>query len=227
MFSRNITSDSNTISDFDYKITLAGNPNVGKSTIFNQLTGLKQHTGNWTGKTVECSSGSYIYNDKKFKVTDLPGTYSINAFSEEERLAKEFLMKEETDCIVIVADSNILERNLVLALQILSFKSKAVLCLNLSDEADKNGIHIDVDELSLNLGIPVVCTSAVKRNSLKQLKETVFDVCSGKIKCFRVNRNFENINIFDEDNRENNTFALANLSKEICSKVISKIKSRR
>lgn len=224
MFSRNITSDSNTISDFDYKITLAGNPNVGKSTIFNQLTGLKQHTGNWTGKTVECSSGSYIYNDKKFKVTDLPGTYSINAFSEEERLAKEFLMKEETDCIVIVADSNILERNLVLALQILSFKSKAVLCLNLSDEADKNGIHIDVDELSLNLGIPVVCTSAVKRNSLKQLKETVFDVCSGKIKCFRVNRNFENINIFDEDNRENNTFALANLSKEICSKVISKNK---
>lgn len=224
MFSRNITSDSNTISDFDYKITLAGNPNVGKSTIFNQLTGLKQHTGNWTGKTVECSSGSYIYNDKKFKVTDLPGTYSINAFSEEERLAKEFLLKEETDCIVIVADSNILERNLVLALQILSFKSKAVLCLNLSDEADKNGIHIDVDELSLNLGIPVVCTSAVKRNSLKQLKETVFDVCSGKIKCFRVNRNFENINIFDEDNRENNTFALANLSKEICSKVISKNK---
>lgn len=224
MFSRNITSVSNTISDFDYKITLAGNPNVGKSTIFNQLTGLKQHTGNWTGKTVECSSGSYIYNDKKFKVTDLPGTYSINAFSEEERLAKEFLMKEETDCIVIVADSNILERNLVLALQILSFKSKAVLCLNLSDEADKNGIHIDVDELSLNLGIPVVCTSAVKRNSLKQLKETVFDVCSGKIKCFRVNRNFENINIFDEDNRENNTFALANLSKEICSKVISKNK---
>lgn len=224
MFSRNITSVSNTISDFDYKITLAGNPNVGKSTIFNQLTGLKQHTGNWTGKTVECSSGSYIYNDKKFKVTDLPGTYSINAFSEEERLAKEFLLKEETDCIVIVADSNILERNLVLALQILSFKSKAVLCLNLSDEADKNGIHIDVDELSLNLGIPVVCTSAVKRNSLKQLKETVFDVCSGKIKCFRVNRNFENINIFDEDNRENNTFALANLSKEICSKVISKNK---
>ena len=134
------------------------------------------------------------------------------------------MLKEETDCIVIVADSNILERNLVLALQILSFKSKAVLCLNLSDEADKNGIHIDVDELSLNLGIPVVCTSAVKRNSLKQLKETVFDVCSGKIKCFRVNRNFENINIFDEDNRENNTFALANLSKEICSKVISKNK---
>ncbi len=210
-----------TISDYDYNIALVGNPNVGKSTIFNTLTGLNQHTGNWTGKTVECSSGCYKTNNKIYKITDLPGTYSLVSFSEEEEVAKEFLLHSNFDCLVIVIDSTVIERNLSLALQILSINNNAVLCLNLCDEAEKNGIYIDIDELSLNLGIPVIKTCATKKKGITELKSVISDVCSGEKKCFRVNRLFEDIDIINTDNYEFISTKLSQRSKLICQKCVS------
>ena len=112
MFARNSVTSNKINLDTDFNIALAGNPNVGKSTIFNALTGLKQHTGNWTGKTVECSSGKAKIRDKSFLITDLPGTYSMLSFSKEETVAKGFLANNKTDCVIIVIDSNVIERNL-------------------------------------------------------------------------------------------------------------------
>lgn len=219
MFARNSTVTDERCKNFceDFSVVLAGNPNVGKSTIFNILTGLKQHTGNWTGKTVECSSGVSKIKDRTFMITDLPGTYSMLSYSDEETVAKEFLANNKIDCVVIVADANVIERNLSFALQVLSLKTNAVLCLNLCDEAKKNGIYIDIDELSLQLGIPVVCTCATKNSGIGKLKNTIYDICIGKIKCFRIERNFENLNILDNSKHKENIELLTATSKNICS----------
>ena len=205
----------------DFRVALAGNPNVGKSTIFNALTGLNQHTGNWTGKTVECSSGTAKIKDKTFLFTDLPGTYSMIDFSEEETVTREFLANEKSDCVVIVTDANVIERNLSFALQVLSLQINAVLCLNLCDEAEKNGIIIDIDELSLNLGIPVICTCATRKGGINELKDTIYDICTGKRKCFRVERNYTNIDVLNTENHKQNTEILADKSKEICKQTVS------
>ena len=153
----------------DYVIALAGNPNTGKSTIFNALTGLRQHTGNWTGKTVARSEGSYSFHESKYKVIDLPGTYSLISSSLEEEIARNFVLFGKPDVTVIVVDATRLERNLNLVLQMLEISSRAIVCVNLIDEAKKNGIRIDAKVLSRDLGVPVVLTAARDQTGIYDL----------------------------------------------------------
>ena len=144
----------------DRVVALAGNPNVGKSTVFNALTGLRQHTGNWPGKTVTCAQGRAVHAGQGYILVDLPGTYSLAAHSEEEAVARDFLASGQANCVVIICDATCLERNLILVLQVLELTGRVVLCVNLLDEAQKRGIRVDLDALSARLGIPVVGTAA-------------------------------------------------------------------
>lgn len=171
------------IGDFDHVIAIAGNPNTGKSTVFNALTGLRQHTGNWPGKTVVRAEGAYSYADKKYKLVDLPGTYSLLSTSQDEEVARNFILFGKPDVTIVVVDACRLERNLNLALQILEITDKAVLCLNLIDEAERNNIEIDTRTLSKDLGIPVVATSARYQRGIPELIQTVDDIATGKIIC--------------------------------------------
>ena len=167
-----------------YTVALAGNPNVGKSTVFNALTGMRQHTGNWAGKTVANASGTFTHRNIDFTLVDIPGTYSLMASSPDEEAAREFICFGQPDCIIVVLDATCLERNLNLAIQILEVNKKAVICVNLLDEATKKGIQIDLDELSLYLGVPVVGTAARSGEGLDELKDAVFDVATGERKVF-------------------------------------------
>ena len=169
--------------DFDFVVALAGNPNTGKSTVFNALTGLRQHTGNWPGKTVTRAEGGFEYNSEKYKLVDLPGTYSLLSTSEDEEAARDFILFGKPDVTVIVADANRLERNLNLVLQILEITDKAVLCLNLMDEAKRNKVDIDIRTLSRDLGIPVVPASARFNQGIPELIQTISEIASGKIIC--------------------------------------------
>lgn len=165
---------------YHYTIALAGNPNTGKSTVFNALTGLRQHTGNWPGKTVTRAEGSFSYHDQRYRIIDLPGTYSLLSTSEDEEVARDFILFGKPDVTVIVVDASRLERNLSLALQILEITDKAVLCLNLMDEARRHHITIDTRTLSRDLGIPVVATSARTKEGIADLLFAIEDVVSGK-----------------------------------------------
>lgn len=177
-------------------VALAGNPNTGKSTVFNSLTGLNQHTGNWTGKTVATAQGYYKYKDKNFVLIDLPGTYSLLSNSVEEEIARNFICFGNPHATVVVADATCLERNLNLVLQILEMTSKVVLCVNLIDEARRKKITVDLDKLSEILGIPVVGTSARNGEGLDELMETVYRVSQNQIKTnpikIRYNDSIEN-----------------------------------
>ena len=159
-------------------LQLHGNPNVGKSTVFNALTGLHQHTGNWPGKTVSNACGVSQFKDKKFLFVDIPGTYSIMSNSQEEEIARDYICFGNPDCTVIVVDSTCLERNLNLVFQILEITNNVVVCVNLLDEANKKGIHIDLDKLSFELGVPVVGTIARNRKTLNNLMNEVYSICS-------------------------------------------------
>lgn len=177
-------SDTEKLKNSNLTIALAGNPNVGKSTVFNALTGMRQHTGNWAGKTVANASGTFTHKNIDFTLVDIPGTYSLMASSPDEEAAREFICFGQPDCIIVVLDATCLERNLNLAIQILEVNKKAVICVNLLDEATKKGIQIDLDELSLYLGVPVVGTAARSREGLDELKDAVFDVATGERKVF-------------------------------------------
>jgi len=167
---------------WDYLVALAGNPNTGKSTVFNALTGLRQHTGNWPGKTVTRAEGTYEHAGKRVKLIDLPGTYSLVAGSTDEEVARDFILHGQPDVTLIVMDATRLERNLNLALQILQLTDRVVVCLNLMDEATRHGIEIDVEGLSRELGVPVVPTAARRGHGIPALIEVVRQVAAGELK---------------------------------------------
>ncbi|CAJ1610512.1 ferrous iron transport protein B [Clostridium perfringens] len=158
----------------DYVVALAGNPNVGKSTVFNALTGLNQHTGNWPGKTVAKAEGYYEFKDSTIKIVDLPGTYSLLSNSEEEEIARDYICFNDPDIVVVVADATSLERNLNLFIQISEITDKAILCVNLTDEAEKRNIKIDLDLLSKELNANLVSSSARNGIGIEELKEAIF-----------------------------------------------------
>jgi ferrous iron transport protein B len=162
----------------DRVVALAGNPNVGKSTVFNALTGLRQHTGNWPGKTVTCAQGRAVHGGRGYIFVDLPGTYSLLAHSQEEAAARDFLDSGQAQCVVVVCDATCLERNLILALQVLELTGRVVLCVNLLDEAAKRGVQVDLQALSRSLGAPVVGTAAAQGWGLDALMEAVERVCA-------------------------------------------------
>lgn len=159
--------------DYDYTIALAGNPNTGKSTIFNQLTGLRQHVGNWAGKTVTRAEGFFDFKENTYKVVDLPGTYSLLSTSLDEEIARDFILFGKPDVTVIVADATRLERNLNLVLQVLQITDRAVVALNLIDEAKRNGIKVDEQALIKDLGVPVVPMAARRGEGVTKLMQAV------------------------------------------------------
>lgn len=169
------------LNSYDYSIALAGNPNVGKSTIFNSLTGMHQHTGNWPGKTVENANGICHYKNKNFLLIDLPGTYSLMSHSEEEEIARNFICFNNFNALLIVVDATCLERNLNLVYQALEITPNIVLCVNLLDEAKRKGININLNLLSERLGIPVVGTIAKNKKTLKRLMQEIENICTKKV----------------------------------------------
>jgi len=155
-------------------IALAGNPNAGKTTVFNRLTGSRQHTGNWPGKTIERKSGRYKYEGMWIEVVDLPGTYSLAAYSEEEIVARDFLLEGQADVVVVVVDASNLERNLYLVVQILELQIPVLIALNMTDMAETIGFEIDSDDLSEELGgAPVIRMVAARGKGIEELKEAV------------------------------------------------------
>lgn len=184
------------MSNFDFVVALAGNPNTGKSTVFNNLTGLKQHTGNWPGKTVTRAEGGFEFNNLKFKLVDLPGTYSLLSTSTDEEVARDFILFGQPDVTVAVVDATRLERNLNLVLQILEITDRVILCLNLMDEAERHQIKIDERILSKDLGIPVIPVVARYNKGMNELLNAIFEVATGKYVCkpYRIKSNSEELN---------------------------------
>ncbi|MBE0645624.1 MAG: 50S ribosome-binding GTPase [Bacteroidetes bacterium] len=168
--------------NFDYVVALAGNPNTGKSTVFNSLTGLRQHTGNWPGKTVTRMEGGFEYAGLRYKLVDLPGTYSLLATSEDELVARDFILFGQPDVTLVVVDATRLERNLNLALQVSQITERAVLCLNLMDEAKRKGMHIDDRRLARDLGMPVVPMSARQNEGIPELLGVIGEVAASNVR---------------------------------------------
>jgi ferrous iron transport protein B len=169
--------------DWDFVVALAGNPNTGKSTVFNALTGLRQHTGNWPGKTVARAEGGFAYGGHRYKLVDLPGTYSLLSTSLDEEIARDFILFGQPDVTVIVVDATRLERNLNLVLQVLEITDRAVVALNLMDEARRHKLQVDDRRLARDLGVPVVPMSARYGEGKQELLAAVHEVATGLIVC--------------------------------------------
>ncbi|MBO8129628.1 MAG: 50S ribosome-binding GTPase [Peptococcaceae bacterium] len=165
----------------EYVIALMGNPNTGKSTVFNALTGLRQHTGNWPGKTVLRAEGIYYFHHRKYILIDLPGTYSLMATSVDEQTARDFLCLGQPDATIVVIDATCLERNLNLVLQVLEITPRIVVAVNLIDEAERKRIRIDCRKLSKELGVPVVPIVAREGRGIDNLKKATEDLVTSRI----------------------------------------------
>ncbi|MCM1132380.1 MAG: 50S ribosome-binding GTPase [Ruminococcus flavefaciens] len=196
----------------NFVIALAGNPNVGKSTVFNALTGMKQHTGNWAGKTVSCAEGCFNYKDRHFILADIPGIYSLFANSAEEQTARDFICSGKADGAVVVCDASCLERNLSLALQVMDKIPRTVVCVNLIDEAEKKGISVDSKKLSGLLGVPVVLTSARSNKGLDELCEAMNNIAEKEPSPLRLNL---------PENDEEIISAISQKASEIASQAVS------
>jgi len=162
-----------------YTVAFAGNPNTGKSTLFNLLTGMRQHTGNWAGKTVITAEGEFTHNNHMYRAVDLPGTYSLYSNSADEEAARDYIIFEHPDVTLVVLDATSLERNLNLALQVLEITGRAVVCINLIDEARRLGIDINLKAISKRLGVPVVAISARNKIGIEALLDQVERVATG------------------------------------------------
>jgi len=168
------------VANADYVVALAGNPNTGKSTVFNALTGLRQHTGNWPGKTVSRAEGGFNYKDLNYKLVDLPGTYSLLSMSTDEEVARDFILFGQPDVTVVVVDATRLERNLNLTLQILEITDRVVVALNLIDEAERHGLQINERRLAKDLGVPVIPMVARRGEGVEALLQAIHEVARGE-----------------------------------------------
>jgi ferrous iron transport protein B len=188
------------VDSFDRVIALAGNPNTGKSTLFNALTGLKQHTGNWPGKTVTRAEGGYQFNNFRYKLVDLPGTYSLLSASQDEEVARDFILFGQPDCTIVVTDATALERNLNLVMQVMEITDKVVVAVNLMDEAERKGLEVDTRALSRDLGVPAIPVTARTGEGMSNLLTTVAGVIEGTIstKPLRINGTPEFQNAIDQ-----------------------------
>ena len=199
--------------DASFTVAIAGNPNVGKSTIFNALTGMNQHTGNWPGKTTGYATGYFRIGGEVCEIIDVPGTYSLRTRSQEEEIAREMLVSDKVDAVIIVCDATCLERNLVLALQIIELGKPALICINLLDEARRRGVRIDVELLQKRLGVPIIGAVARRRGGLDELKEAIDELLRNRA----TKKAADDQTASASDNADGNADDYVKRAEEICN----------